>query len=41
VPKTAEGTARSNKPIAEKAFAGIKACDPAGFTPVWRLPLTS
>jgi hypothetical protein len=30
----AEGTARSNKAIAENVFADVKACAPAGFDPV-------
>jgi hypothetical protein len=33
-PNTTEGTAKSNKPVAEKVFAGVKACGPAAFVPV-------
>jgi len=34
VPETTDGNARSNKPIAEKVFAGVRACGPAAFVPV-------
>jgi hypothetical protein len=33
-PNTTEGTATSNKPTAEKVFAGVKVCGPAGSLPV-------
>src|SRR6202030_2226459 len=40
-PDATEGTARSNKPIAEKVFAGVKACGPAGSVSVCRPAKTS
>jgi hypothetical protein len=41
VPDITEGTATSNKPIAEKMFAGVKVCAPEGSVPVRSPALTT